>query len=58
MWRTGCPDTVMTPGLLLFVGLIYLMVAAGYADQGRWGMFWCFIAYAGANIGLAFDAWR
>lgn len=48
----------MTPGLLLFVGLIYLMVAAGYADQGRWGMFWCFIAYAVANLGLAFDAWR
>jgi len=48
----------MGPGLLLLVGGIYLAVAVSYADQGRWGMFWCFIAYSGANLGLAWDAWR
>lgn len=45
----------MNPGLLLFVGGIYLIVAFGYGRERRLGMAVAFVAYALANIGLALD---
>lgn len=45
----------MNPGLLLFVGGIYLIVAIGYGREGRWGMAVAFVAYSLANVGLALD---
>lgn len=46
----------MSSGLLLFVGLIYLVVAVGYWRAGRYGLCAAFIFYAAANLGFAWDA--
>jgi hypothetical protein len=46
----------MGAGLLLFVGCIYVAVAADYARQSRYGM--AFVAYGLANVGFAWDARR
>jgi hypothetical protein len=49
---------MMSAGLLLFVGNIYLLVAIQYYVHGRNGMCLAFLAYALANVGFAWDAWR
>jgi hypothetical protein len=48
----------MGPGLLLFVGVIYLIVAADYVGEDRYGMALAFLCYAVANLGFALDAWQ
>jgi hypothetical protein len=48
----------MGPGLLLFVAAIYLIVAADYLGNDRYGMALAFVAYALANVGFALDAWQ
>ena len=48
----------MSSPLLLFVGAIYIGVAASYWLDGRAGMALAFLAYAIANIGFALDTWR
>jgi hypothetical protein len=46
----------VSAGLLLFVGAIYLWVAADYALHERYGMALAFLFYALANAGFAVDA--
>lgn len=46
----------MSSSLLLVVGSIYLVVAAGYYRAGRWGMCLAFVCYSLANLGFAWDA--
>lgn len=48
----------MGPGLLLLVGVIYLIVAADYFGDDRYGMALAFVAYGLANVGFAMDAWQ
>lgn len=48
----------MGAGLLLFVGLIYGVVALDYAHHARYGMALAFLAYALANVGFAWDGWK
>lgn len=48
----------MSAPLLLFVGAIYCLVAVGYWRDERPGMAVALVAYALANMGLAWDAWR
>lgn len=48
----------MSAWLLLGVGLVYVVVAVGYARAHRLGMALAFLAYALANVGFAWDAWR
>lgn len=53
---TNRDEDSVSSTLLLLVGSIYLIVAAGYYRAGRWGMCLAFVCYAGANIGFALDA--
>ena len=46
----------MGAGLLLFVAVIYGVVAVDYALKSQQGMALAFAAYALANIGFAVDA--
>lgn len=46
----------MGPGLLLFVGSIYVYVAYDYYRLGRYGMALAFVAYALANVGFALES--
>ena len=48
----------MNPWLLVGIGVVYLVVAVNFARERRVGMALTFLAYAVANAGLAWDAWR
>ena len=48
----------MGAGLLMFVALIYLVVAFEYALKGQPGMCFAFFSYAMANVGFAVDLWK
>ena len=48
----------MSAGLLIFVAGIYCTIGFGYLQKGQPGMCAAFFAYAVANLGFAYDAWR
>jgi hypothetical protein len=56
--RSNKRRQVMGAPLLVFVGAIYVAVAADYARQSRYGMAVAFVAYGLANLGFAWDARR
>lgn len=48
----------MGPTLLLLASGLYLGAAITYGRQRNWGYVIAFVAYAVANCGFAYAAWR
>lgn len=46
----------MTGNFVMFIGAEYLVVAAMYAVEAKWGLALTFFAYALANVGLYITA--
>lgn len=46
----------MIPILMVLVGIIYFAIGTTYALNGNYGMFFAFLCYALANVGIYLGA--